>query len=194
MRSTPSRDSARAPTRSTTTAADCCPRLSPPCRLPCFERGDEPADERPERLLERTRHLVDHGLAGEDVPLHRKAGARLVSCPVETRRARERRRTTIGRHDPELARLPLRVVGEHACERLVGLGPRGELLERAPAVDGDAGGLRGDRSDAGARPWDDGADREVLRLHGASHLTCLQVGRDDRERSAFQHQWLWRSR
>ena len=170
------------------------PALVAAGRLTGFERSDEPADERAERLLERARHLVDDGLAGEDVPLHREAGAGPVPCPVEAGRAGERRRAAVGGHDPELARLPLGIVGEHAGERVVRLGARGELLERALAVDGHAGGLRGDRSDARGCPRDDRADGEVLRLHRAPHLACLEVGRDDREGSACQHQWWWRSR
>src|SRR4051812_40880581 len=97
----PSRDSLRAPTRSTTTAADCCPRftgaaaalaaaggrlrpaLAAPRPLPRLERRDETMRERADGLFERARHLVDHRLPGEDVPLHREAGADAMARPVE---------------------------------------------------------------------------------------------------------------
>ena len=194
MRSIPSRDSAPRADTLDDDRSGLLSALVATGRLPGFERGDQAADERAERLLERARHLVDDGLAGEDVPLHREAGAGPVPCPVEARRAGERRRPPVGGHDPELARLPFGVVREHACERVLGLGAGGELCERTLSVDRDTGGLRRDRSDAGARPRDDRADGEVLRLHGTAHLTCLQVGRDDREGSACQHQWWWRSR
>src|SRR3954449_8386056 len=63
--------------------------LVPAGCLPRLERRDEPADEGPERRLEGPRHLVDDGLAGEDVSLHGEAGPGPVPRPVEARRAGE---------------------------------------------------------------------------------------------------------
>ena len=37
-----------------------------------------------------------------------------------------------------------------------------------------------DRAHARFRPWNDGADREELRLHGYPPLTRVEIARDDR--------------
>jgi hypothetical protein len=57
-------------------------------------------------------------------------------------------------------------------------------VQDACAVDRDARGLRRDGAHPRARPRDDRADREVLRLDGAPDLTGIEVGRDDGEGAA----------
>src|SRR4051794_22075255 len=66
------------------------PALVAARRLPRLERRDETMRERADGLFERARHLVDHRLPGEDVPLHREAGADAMARPVEAFGARER--------------------------------------------------------------------------------------------------------
>ena len=91
--------------------------------------------------------------------------------------------------------IPLKLIAFAASAGLRLRGPTLELHERAHAVRGDAGGLRRDRSDAGADPRHDRADGEVLRLHGAADLAGTGVGGDDREGAAVRAQrWWWRCR
>ena len=151
------------------------------CRLPGLERGDEALDERADRLLVGARHLVDDGLAGKDVPLHREARPDPVTRPVETIGAGECRGAPVGGDEPELARLTARVGLEHAPQCVSRLGTACELGKCPLAVDRNAGGLRRSGADPGAHPRDDRADREVPRLDGTTDLTGLEVGRDDRE-------------
>src|SRR5436305_814530 len=70
--------------------------------LPRLERRDEPVREGPDRLLERARHLVDHGATRQDVPLHGEACAHTVTGPVQALRAGERRGASLGGDETEL--------------------------------------------------------------------------------------------
>jgi hypothetical protein len=72
--------------------------------------------------------------------------------------------------DAELTRLAAVVAGEDGGDRLGRREPLLEPGERLRPVDGDAGGLRGDRSDPRLCPRHDRADREVLRLDRATNL------------------------
>ena len=123
-----------------------------------------------------------------------EAGTDMVTRPRGARGAGERRGATVGGDGAQLPRLPFLVVGEHAPKRLVGFRTPGELVQDARAVRRHAGCLRGDGAEARAGPRDHRADREVLRLHCAPDLACLEVGRDDREGAVRYVCDRWRSR
>src|SRR4051794_29168504 len=150
--------------------------------LPGLERRDETMNERPDRLLVGARHLVDDGLAGQDVALDGEPRAQPVPRPGVALGARECRRAAVRAYEAELACLAVLVLREHPLQRLLRRGAAVELGERALPVHGDARRLCRASSDACACPRDDRADGEVARLHRAAHLSGGQIGGDDRER------------
>ena len=117
----------------------------------------------------------------------------MLACAVKPAAAARRRRDAMQRSPVWRGRAPrasttatwryrgLLVAGEQLGERRSRRArPAASRVEQPWAVGRLGDRLRGDRADARARPRDDRADGEPVRLHGDADLPAARVARDDR--------------
>ena len=108
-----------APSRTTSRAADCRPRLSPPASSPAVSDGEQPVRQREVGGggLPGRHHREHDVLAGQAVALDRVALAGLAARPVDARAAGVGGRAALDVDDADLAVVAALVLLEQALER-----------------------------------------------------------------------------
>ena len=175
-----------APSRTTSSAADCRPRRSPPASSPAARAA---SSRRRQRLvavagLEGVLHGRDHELAGQDVALDRVAVAGHAAGPVEAGVAGVGGRAALGVDDADLPVVASVVLLEEPEQGHRRGGPVVEVRERQPLV-GDVGvGLGGDGTDLRHGGRYDGTDGQELRGDGDTPRLTVGGASHDGERHA----------